>query len=93
MRQRSESGRCQGKWIPGKRAINHYQDEISAETKKRTTKRKIQGKTIGKRLPGKMARTPLVINKFSLKGVQDHATYLPGWVCKYIFGLSPPIFR
>ena len=38
MRQRSESGRCQGKWIPGKRAINHYQDEISAETKKKKIK-------------------------------------------------------
>ena len=33
MRQGIESGHCQGKWIPGKRAINHYQDEISAETK------------------------------------------------------------
>ena len=38
-------------------------------------------------------RTSLVINKFSSKGVQDHATYLPGWVCKYVFGLTPLIFR
>ena len=35
----------------------------------------------------------LVINKFYSKGVQDHATYLPGWVCKYVLGLTPLIFK
>ena len=40
-----------------------------------------------------MAKTSQVINKFSLKVAQDHATYLPGLVCKYVFGLTPLIFR
>ena len=56
MRQRSESGLCQGKWIPGKRAINHYQDEISAETKiRKRTQKKGKTETKGKRIPGKAA--------------------------------------
>ena len=40
-----------------------------------------------------IAKTSQVINKFSLKLAQPHATYLPGLVWKYIFGLTPLIFR
>ena len=47
----------------------------------------------GVSLNGGCPRTSLVINKFSSKVAQDHATYLPGLVCKYVFGLTPLIFR
>ena len=36
-----------------------------------------------------MTKTSQVINKFFSKVAQDHATYLPGLVCKYVFGLHP----
>ena len=66
MRQRSESGRWQGKWIPGKRAINHYQDEISAETKiRKRIKEPQKEKNIPKEDRSQEKRQSIIIKSWS----------------------------